>query len=138
MAVLRICARFFPCLDPPLGHFFFYFCYVNSVSVLYYLKSCLKNMQMFEVGAVIQAAELVYEERSWPNVTSPHEAPNEEINPGFTPGSGETFRLSPHTHTQKSVSLAFFFFSFLLYNRLPLSSLMTGCGSSQRQDLEER
>lgn len=67
---------------------------------------------MFEVGAVIQAAELVYEERSWPNVTSPHEAPNEEINPGFTPGSGETFRLSPHTHTQKSVSLAFFFFPF--------------------------
>lgn len=70
-------------------------------------------------GVVFQAAGLVYQERSWPNDTSPYEAPNEEINPGFTPGSGETlFRLNPHTHTHK-VCHTFF---FLLCNRLALSS----------------
>lgn len=63
---------------------------------------------MFGVGAVIQAAGLVYEEHSWPNATSPHEAPNEEINPGFTSGSGETL-FSPHTHTQKVCHTLFFF-----------------------------
>lgn len=67
-------------------------------------------MGTFGVGADIQATGLVYEERSWPNVTSPHGAPNQEINPGFTPGSGETlFRLSPHTHTQKVCHVLFFF-----------------------------
>lgn len=87
---------------------------MNSVSVLYYLKSLFKNMHMFGVGAVIQAAGLVYEERFWPNVTSPHEAPNKEINPGFTPGSGETlFRLSPHTHMQKVCHTLFFFLSVI-------------------------
>lgn len=64
-------------------------------------------------GFVIQAAGLVYEERSWPNDMSPHEAPNKEINPGFTPGSGETlFRLSPHTHMQKVCHALFFFPSY--------------------------
>lgn len=41
MAVLRICARFFPYLGPPLGHFFFFllllrelgFCSVLSEAV---------------------------------------------------------------------------------------------------------
>lgn len=96
---------------------------------------------MFRVGAVIQATGLVYEERFWPNLTSPHEAPNKEINPGFTPGSGQTlFRLSTHRHTQKVCHelFSFFFFFLLLCNRLPLSSLMTGCGSFQRPDLEKR
>lgn len=83
----------------------FHFLYLNSCALLSFcsvLSEVTADKYTHRWGFVIQAAGLVYQERSWPNDTSPHEVPNEEINPGFTPGSGETlFRLSPHTHTQK-------------------------------------